>query len=127
MPRADPSPDDPRDSKYDRTDLAEDRNILAIERTYAAWLRTGLGALAVGIAFERLFFETQPVWISKAGATALIVLAVVMFLFSLWRYRQERRRVLHHSVPRMPIVAPAIMAVLGSCSAVVAALVFWLL
>src|SRR4051794_39132617 len=35
------------DNKADRrTELAADRTVLAAERSYAAWMRTGLGALA---------------------------------------------------------------------------------
>jgi uncharacterized membrane protein YidH (DUF202 family) len=39
----------------DRTDYAEDRTILASERTFASWLRTGYGGISIGLAFNALF------------------------------------------------------------------------
>jgi putative membrane protein len=120
MPRSE------QDTGNSRNDLAEDRNLLAIERTFAAWLRTGLGALAVGIAFERLFPETEPTWISKAGASFLIVLAVAIFTFSLWAYRRSTRRLSRHTVPRVPMATPVALVVLASFAAVIAGTVMWL-
>ena len=34
-----------------RTDFAEDRTVLSNERTFASWLRTGFGAIAIGLGF----------------------------------------------------------------------------
>ncbi len=40
--------------------LAEDRTLLAAERTFSAWLRTALAAMAGGIAILRLIaFKTE--------------------------------------------------------------------
>ena len=32
-----------------RTDLAEDRNIMAMERTFAGWMRTAFAAIGIGL------------------------------------------------------------------------------
>jgi putative membrane protein len=64
----------------DRTDLAEDRTILANERTFAGWMRTGFAAVAVGLGFQALFSQMEPVWIPKAIATAFMVIGAVIFV-----------------------------------------------
>ena len=39
---------------------ALDRTVLANERTYAAWIRTGLAALVTGVATEHILIEVYP-------------------------------------------------------------------
>ena len=56
-----------------RTDLAEDRNIMAMERTFAGWMRTAFAAIGIGLGFRALFGEVEPPWLGKAIATAFIV------------------------------------------------------
>ena len=56
-----------------RTDLAEDRNIMAMERTFAGWMRTAFAAIGIGLAFKAVFGEFQPPWLAKAIATIFIV------------------------------------------------------
>ena len=43
------------------------RTVFAAERTYGAWMRTGLVALASGIAAQKLLEGLMPAWI--IGAT----------------------------------------------------------
>ena len=56
-----------------RTDLAEDRNIMAMERTFAGWMRTAFAAIGIGLGFRAIFGEFEPPWLGKAIATAFIV------------------------------------------------------
>ena len=56
-----------------RTDLAEDRNIMAMERTFAGWMRTAFAAIGIGLGFRAIFGEFDPPWLGKAIATAFIV------------------------------------------------------
>ena len=64
-----------------RTELAEDRTILANERTFAGWLRTGLAAVGIGLAFHVLFGKIEPAWLPRAIATAFLLIAIlVVFL-----------------------------------------------
>lgn len=55
-----------------RTSLAEDRNIMAMERTFAGWMRTAFAAIGVGLAFRAVFGEFDPVWLGRAIATLFI-------------------------------------------------------
>lgn len=56
-----------------RTDLAEDRNIMAMERTFAGWMRTAFAAIGIGLAFRAVFGEFDPPWLARAIATMFIV------------------------------------------------------
>jgi Domain of unknown function (DUF202) len=48
------------DSAERTTQLAADRTVFAAERTYAAWVRTGLLPLASGIGARRYFRKSSP-------------------------------------------------------------------
>ena len=56
-----------------RTDLAEDRNIMAMERTFAGWMRTAFAAIGIGLGFRALFGDFEPPWLARAIATVFIV------------------------------------------------------
>src|ERR1041385_2691560 len=68
------------------TRLAADRNILAAERTYAAWVRTGLFALASGIGARALLAGVVPGWLVMADASMLIAFSTFCFGAAIWRH-----------------------------------------
>ena len=72
------------DSADRTTVLAADRDILASERTYAAWVRTGLLALAGRIAARAL--KTVPNWLVLANGTLLITFSLFCFGAAVWRH-----------------------------------------
>jgi uncharacterized membrane protein YidH (DUF202 family) len=55
--------------------LAGDRTVLAAERTYAAWVRTGLVALASGIGAKKLLSGILPEWMIVATGSLLVMFA----------------------------------------------------
>ena len=65
-----------------RTDLAEDRTILANERTFAGWMRTSLACVAIGVGSQALFQKMEPSWVPRAIATAFLVLAIVVIVLA---------------------------------------------
>jgi putative membrane protein len=82
----------------ERTDYAEDRTVLANERTLAGWLRTGLAAVGIGVGFNALFKEINPVWVPKAIATLIIVIGVFIFLTAAQRACRVVSRLTTHEV-----------------------------
>ena len=63
-----------------RTDFSEDRTMLANERTFAGWMRTGFAAVGIALAFNALFVRLEPPWAPKAVATAFLLIAILIFV-----------------------------------------------
>ena len=81
-----------------RTDLAEDRTILANERTFAGWMRTGFAAVGIGVAFHVLFGEIEPPWVPRAIATVFLLLAILVVVLAASRATAVVRRLDAHVV-----------------------------
>ncbi|TRW17224.1 YidH family protein [Glacieibacterium frigidum] len=64
---------------------AYQRTAMAFERTFAAWIRTGLAALAFGIAIHGLKGDA-PGWLSRVAETGLILFAALCFVTGLRRF-----------------------------------------
>ncbi len=74
-----------RDSADRRTQLAADRTVFAAERTYAAWVRTGMVGLAGGIGARALLEGLVPGWMVLAQASVLMLFAIFCFVAGVWR------------------------------------------
>ena len=59
--------------------LAIDPTVLAYERTYSAWVRTGLGALASGLGVQSLLHMHMETWAVRLSASALIAFSAFCF------------------------------------------------
>lgn len=82
----------------DRTDFAEDRTVLAHERSFAGWLRTGMAAVGIGLAFHALFKALEPDWVAKVIATVFLVIAILVFWSAERRASQSLQRLDAHKV-----------------------------
>ena len=72
-----------------RNRLAYDRTLLANERTYAAWLRTGLGIAAFGVALGHL--AEAPGRVERAAAAALVAAGAAVVVYGGWRFARMGR------------------------------------
>ena len=72
--------EDYENGAIERTALAEDRTLLANERTFAGWMRTSLAAVAIGIGFNALFQTMEPEWVPKAIATIFLLIGIFVIL-----------------------------------------------
>lgn len=113
--------------EFDRTELAEDRTIMAVERTFAGWIRTSFAAIGIGLAFKVLFGELEPPWLARAIATIFILLAAFLSIAAERRACRAMKRMRSHSVdspqaPHLRYVAWAVAA--GS---LVLAVAIWLM
>jgi len=59
--------------------------VLAAERTYAAWIRTGLAALASGIGAKKLLEGVVPEWMIVATGSLLVLFSAMCFVVAVWR------------------------------------------
>jgi putative membrane protein len=85
-------------------DYALDRTVLANERTYTAWIRTGLTALAAGVAIEKFMVDVIPPWGVRAIAVILIGFSAVAFFVAAWRYTHLGIKLGRADVKRVPLV-----------------------
>ncbi len=98
-------------------DYSIDRTVLANERTYAAWIRTGLAALAAGIAVEKLLVGVMTAWSIRGIAVTLILYSALAFGLAAWRYTHLGVKLSRSDVKAVPaVVTTAASAVLVLCS-----------
>ncbi len=81
-----------------RTDFAEDRTVLANERTFAGWFRTGFASVAIGLGFQALFLRMEPPWVPKGIATLFLLLGIFLFVAAERRACQVLDRLSTHTV-----------------------------
>lgn len=81
-----------------RTDLAEDRTILANERTFAGWMRTGLAAVGIGLAFNAVFNKIEPAWMARAIASLFVAVGIVIFYVAQKKSCQVLERMDSHEI-----------------------------
>jgi len=62
-----------------RTDWAEDRTMLANERTFSSWMGTGLGTVAIAIGLKAVFGAADPTWVAKALASMFLAVAILIY------------------------------------------------
>ncbi len=64
---------------------------MAKERTFAAWVRTALGAMGGGFALAKVAEELDWGWLVMISGLGLIVAGVVVHLGALWQARRWTR------------------------------------
>jgi inner membrane protein YidH len=113
------------DPAGERTGYALDRTVLANERTYAAWIRTGLTALAAGIAIEKFMAGVIPGWGTRSIAAILILIGAVSFFVAAWRYMHLGVRIGRADVKAVPAALTTAASVLLIVCALIALFGLW--
>lgn len=109
-----------------RNDLAEDRTILANERTFAGWMRTSLACVAIGVGFNALFQRMEPPWVPRAIATGFLFLGVVVVVLAERRAAAVTRRLSSHVVETARSMNLRLFAAMISLGAAALAAAIWL-
>lgn len=128
MPETDLS-DDPGTAELadTRTAWAEDRTVLANERTYAGWMRTGMASIAVALGLKAVFKDTDYPVIAKAVAELFVLTAVLIFWAAAQKCRQARNRMKEHDVEAQSQLRMAILAGIMTVAAIATGIILWLL
>ncbi|WP_458792836.1 YidH family protein [Yoonia sp. MH D7] len=122
-------PDDP--SSYDladtRTAWAEDRTMLANERTFAGWMRTGMACIALALGLKAVFDDTSHPWIAKAVSEVFILVAILIFWAAANKCRDTQRRMSSHDIEAQPHQRMALLAVILTVGAIATGVILLLL
>ena len=110
-----------------RTDLAEDRTVLANERTFGSWMRTGLGGIGIALAFHALFGRIHPLWVPRVVATAFLAIAIIIFIAAERRACIVIRRLHTHKVETVKVGVLRLITVVSVAATVASIAAMWLL
>jgi len=110
-----------------RTDLAEDRTILANERTFAGWMRTGLAAVGIGLAFNAVFNKIEPAWIARTIASLFVIVGIVIFYVAQRKSSQVLERMDSHEIKPIETLNMRIIAGLMAVASVCLLMAIWFL
>jgi len=104
-------------SEPDANSMALDRTVLANERTFQAWIRTGLAALVSGLGVAKFLQDTMPLLVLLTVVSILILFSTLAFLLSAWRYSHLHLRIVHLDIDATPMwLAKSVSIVLAVCS-----------
>jgi putative membrane protein len=118
---------DKNDLASARTDFAEDRTVLANERTFASWYRTGFAAIGIGLGFNALFNRLEPEWVPKAIATAFILIGILVFVAAERRACAVFARLHAHQVTTVKIRNLRFFTIAATAAAVALIAAIWFL
>lgn len=81
-----------------RDTLAQKRTLLANQRTFSAWLRTGLSAEVAGIGIAKLLETPRYNIIATAIGIVFICIGAGAYAIALWNYQRECKELAHEGV-----------------------------
>lgn len=111
----------------ERTDWAEDRTVLAAERTFAGWIRTGLTIIVVAIALQGVFGPAEPTWLPKGVASGFLAAALLVFAAAWSEARVSHRNFSTHDCRVQPMWRVNLLTALLVVATVLTGTVLWLL
>jgi len=110
-----------------RTDLAEDRNIMAMERTFAGWLRTAFAAIGIGLGFKALFGAFDPPWLARAIATVFILAGGWLAIAAQRRACATLERLNSHKLEKTPAPNFRVLAWCVAAGSIILVAGLWIL
>ncbi|SRR6056297_878808 len=120
-------PTEKSDLAEQRTSWAADRTLLANERTFAGWMRTGLSAVAIGLGFQAIFRAAEPTWLAKLGATGFIGIGVFIYIVALRAALKLRSRVNSDDAEPLRRCHLIAITVLMTAGSLMLAVILWLM
>tara|TARA_B100000678_G_scaffold184684_1_gene154355 strand:- start:253 stop:651 length:399 start_codon:yes stop_codon:yes gene_type:complete len=129
MAQDDPPEDPDKSTEWAefRTDLAEDRNIMAMERTFAGWMRTAFAAIGIGLGFRALFGSWDPAWMPKLIASLFILGGGWLAITAQQRACKTLTRLSTHEFAPIPTPNFRVMAYGVAIGAIVVTVGLWVL
>ncbi len=128
MPKTELS-DDPDSTELadTRTAWAEDRTVLANERTFAGWMRTGMACVALALGLKAVFKDTTYPMLAKSVAELFILASVMVFGSAVINSRKARQRMSDHDVKAQSQRHMTLLASILTVAAIATGVILWLL
>ena len=104
----------------------ERTSVLANERTYAAWTRTGITAMAAGLGIERFLGGVIPDYIVRAISMSLLLFSILAFILGIWRYIHVGSRLKSNRVSGAPSPILLLMSIMLCFVSLMALIGLWL-
>lgn len=108
-----------------RTDWAEDRTILANERTFSAWMGMGLGAVGIAVGLKAVFGATDPTWVAKAVASLFLAIAILIYWLAQRQACKTLARLHQRDAEAMPTRSFALLAWVMTAATLAVGGVLW--
>jgi putative membrane protein len=100
------------DLAKERTHESHERTGLALERTLAAWLRTGLTMMGVGLGVAKLLHDSSTHWLVHLLGVILIIGGGIVFLLGYHTYHRSLNDLVEAGYDLAPQWLIAIIAVI---------------
>lgn len=117
------STDDKRAEK--RTEWAEDRTIMANERTFSSWMGTGLGAIGVAIGLKAVFGAFEPTWAAKLVASIFLGVAIAIFWAARTQACKTLARLSERDIEATPSRSYSLLAAVMTIAALATGVILW--
>ena len=101
--------------------------MLANERTFAGWVRTSVGCIAMGVGFHALFNHMDPWWAARAIATWFLLIGVIIIWLAVRRAGAVTKRLNAHVIGGAQKMNLEMIAIGVSLGAAALAAAIWLL
>ena len=101
--------------------------MLANERTFGSWVRTGFAAIGIGLGFHALFGRIEPLWLPRAIATAFLLIAIVIFVAAERRASTVIKRLHTHEVESVKIGVVRLITLVTVAATLALIAAIWLL
>lgn len=116
-----------QDDSEQRTNWAEDRTIMANERTFSSWMGTGLACIGVAIGLKAVFGDFDPTWMAKLVASLFLAISVYIFYMAQKQARKTFERLQEKDAEAVPGKSFVKLAVFMSCASLATGVVLWML
>lgn len=110
-----------------RTQWAEDRTVLANERTFAAWMRTGMASVALALGLKAVFRVTDYPILAKSVAELFILCAIFIFWTAARRSRSTHHNTDTHDAAAQSRANMTITSSVFIIGAISTGIILWLL
>lgn len=110
-----------------RTRWAEDRTVMANERSFNAWMGTGLGCVGVAIGLQAVFGAFDPTWAAKVVATIFLATSVVIYWVARRQACKTLQRLSDNDAESMPTKSYTNLATLMTIATIATGGVLWAL